>query len=506
MQFPKIIQGGMGAGVSSWRLARAVALEGQLGVVSGTALATLVIRVLQTGDPGGHLRRAAAAFPNPAVAERVLKRYFVEGGIPPGSSSKRHAMYTLNPPQDLTELTVFAAFSEVYLAKEGHDGLVGINLLEKIVLPNLPSLYGAMLADVDYVIMGAGIPLEIPGALDTLSQHQPFGLRVPVTGAAKGEEHRINFNPADIIPAPAAPLSRPVFLAIISSNVLATALRKRANGRVDGFVVEAPIAGGHNAPPRGPLQLNERGEPVYGVKDEVNLAELATHGLPFWLAGGYASPERLRYALDNGAAGVQAGTIFALCEESGMTAALRAQLIEQMLAGTIDVYTDPLASPTGFPFKLARIKDTLADDEQYAARPRRCDLGFLRIAYKKPDGKVDYRCSAEPIDHYLKKGGTMEDTHGRKCLCNGLTGTVGLPQRQPTVYVEQPLVTIGDDIVRMRPFFADGRNHITAAEIIQKLLSESVQPGCPEPQMTASPEPPGTPALPERDLTSSSCP
>ena len=116
MQFPKIIQGGMGAGVSSWRLARAVALEGQLGVVSGTALATLVIRVLQTGDPGGHLRRAAAAFPNPAVAERVLKRYFVEGGIPPGSSSKRHAMYTLNPPQDLTELTVFAAFSEVYLA------------------------------------------------------------------------------------------------------------------------------------------------------------------------------------------------------------------------------------------------------------------------------------------------------------------------------------------------------------------------------------------------------
>ena len=37
---PTIIQGGMGAAISNWRLARAVAKEGQLGVVSGTALAT----------------------------------------------------------------------------------------------------------------------------------------------------------------------------------------------------------------------------------------------------------------------------------------------------------------------------------------------------------------------------------------------------------------------------------------------------------------------------------
>jgi len=35
---PTIIQGGMGAGVSGWRLAKAVAQCGQLGVVSGTAL------------------------------------------------------------------------------------------------------------------------------------------------------------------------------------------------------------------------------------------------------------------------------------------------------------------------------------------------------------------------------------------------------------------------------------------------------------------------------------
>jgi nitronate monooxygenase len=42
VQFPKIIQGGMGVGVSNWRLAQAVSKLGQLGVVSGTALDQLL--------------------------------------------------------------------------------------------------------------------------------------------------------------------------------------------------------------------------------------------------------------------------------------------------------------------------------------------------------------------------------------------------------------------------------------------------------------------------------
>lgn len=60
---PVVIQGGMGVAVSDWRLARAVSLTGQLGVVSGTAVDVLMTRRLQSGDPGGHVRRALAAFP-----------------------------------------------------------------------------------------------------------------------------------------------------------------------------------------------------------------------------------------------------------------------------------------------------------------------------------------------------------------------------------------------------------------------------------------------------------
>lgn len=56
---PLIIQGGMGVAVSDWRLARAVSILGELGVVSGTALAIVLSRRLQAGDPGGEMRRRA---------------------------------------------------------------------------------------------------------------------------------------------------------------------------------------------------------------------------------------------------------------------------------------------------------------------------------------------------------------------------------------------------------------------------------------------------------------
>jgi NAD(P)H-dependent flavin oxidoreductase YrpB (nitropropane dioxygenase family) len=88
------------------------------------------------------------------------------------------------------QLAVLANFVEVWLAKEGHAGPVGVNLLTKVQLPNLASLYGAMLAGVDYVLMGAGIPREIPGALDALAEHRPARMRLDVEGDAAGAEER----------------------------------------------------------------------------------------------------------------------------------------------------------------------------------------------------------------------------------------------------------------------------------------------------------------------------
>ena len=73
----------MGVQISSWQLASAVARAGQLGVVSGTALDLALARRLQDGDLDGHYRRALAHFPDQAIVDRVLARYFVPGGPRP---------------------------------------------------------------------------------------------------------------------------------------------------------------------------------------------------------------------------------------------------------------------------------------------------------------------------------------------------------------------------------------------------------------------------------------
>jgi nitronate monooxygenase len=226
----------------------------------------------------------------------------------------------------------------------------------------MASLYGAMLAGVDYVIMGAGIPMQIPGILDTFVNHGATQYRVDVVGAEKDAEYAIHFDPAALFPGLAeqvGPLPRPDFLPVVSSLTLARALKKRASGEVNGFVVELPTAGGHNAPPRGDYDLNERGEPVYTKRDDVDPSDFGKLGLPYWLAGGYGSPEGLQAALDAGAAGVQVGTAFAYCEESGMDPALTAPVIEAVLAGNApNVLTSARVSPTGFPFKVVGVPGT----------------------------------------------------------------------------------------------------------------------------------------------------
>ena len=199
-------------------------------------------------------------------------------------------------------VAVLGAFVEVYLAKEGHEGSVGMNLLTKIQIPNLPSLYGAMLAGVDVILMGAGIPKEIPAALDQLAKHQKASLRFDVDELPAGEDQRLVIDPQEFWTTTPPEIKRPHFLAIIASNSLATMLARKASGKVNGFVIEGPTAGGHNAPPRGETRLNERGEPIYGERDVVDLDKMSELGLPFWLAGGAGRKGRLKEALAAGVA------------------------------------------------------------------------------------------------------------------------------------------------------------------------------------------------------------
>jgi NAD(P)H-dependent flavin oxidoreductase YrpB (nitropropane dioxygenase family) len=463
---PAIIQGGMGVAISDWRLAQAVSRIGQLGVVSGTAVDTVLVRRLQDGDIGGHIRRAMARFPIPGVAEDAIRRFFQPEGRAPGAPYKLLPMYRQAVSLAREQITVLAAFVEVLLAKEGHNNPVGMNLLTKVQLPNLALLYGALLAGVDVVLMGAGIPLDIPAALDTLAEHKPTAIGFDVEEQPAGTTEQLTFDPgahwATLPPA----LKRPLFLPIIASNSLATMLVRRAKGRVDGFIVEGPTAGGHNAPPRGKQQLNQRGEPIYGPRDEVDLEKLRELRLPFWLAGGAGSPERLQYALAQGAQGIQVGTLFAYCAESGLAAPLKDSVLAAVVRGAVEVRTDPSASPTGYPFKVVTWNDDVKLEHN---RERMCDLGYLRSAYHTPDGQIGYRCAGEPVDAFVKKGGTAEATEGRMCLCNALMANAGYGQEREEAGPEPPLLTSGDDLVTMGGFL-NGHTSYTAQDVVTYLL------------------------------------
>ncbi len=459
--------------VSNWHLARTVSSLGQLGVVSGTGLDQVFSRRLQDGDQSGLIRHALSHFPFPKMAGRVLDELFVPGGKPKAAVYKPLPLPYAKEKRKFYELCILSNFVEVFLAREGHDHPVGINYLEKIRMPHLPSLYGAMLAGAAVVIVGAGIPMDFPHAIAAFSRHQPASYPLPVAGATSAFAGAVlRFDPADFIEAGIVlpELNVPDFLPIVSTDALATILMRKVGEGIQGFVVEGATAGGHNAPPRGRHAMTEDGQPVYGARDLPDLSVFRKLGLPFWLAGGCGSREALARACSEGAAGVQVGTPFALCSDSGLAPEMRLALLEQARAGRTRVFTDPLASPTGFPFKVAALPGTLSDEAVYQQRVRRCDLGFLQDPYVRADGTVGYRCAAEPIEAYLAKGGSREDTIGRTCICNGLMSAAGYPQVLADGTHEPPILTLGDDYLNIHRFFRAGNPVFSAADVVRDIL------------------------------------
>ena len=163
---------------------------------------------------------------------------------------------------------------------------------------------------------------------------------------------------------------------------------------------------------------------------------------------------------------------------------VRNDVLAQIAERDLKVFTDPAASPTGFPFKVLQVDNTLANEETYNARPRVCNLGYLRTPFLQEDGKVGYRCPSEPVDKWVAKGGEAKATKGRKCLCNALCADAGFPQVRKVknddgttnLYTEQGLVTSGDDVNNCRQFLKqdeeDGSYSFSAGDVVDYLKAE----------------------------------
>ena len=505
----KLIQGGMGVYVSNWRLAQAVSKERpgiSAGTVSGTGLDVVYTRILQLGDPGGHIRRALNAFDHQystQIGQRIIDRYFIENGKKPDARFKyppKQVVHNLSGnkiipkpvssqgPVELTmedeviELLIATCFAEVWLAKEGHQGRIFINFMHKIELPLIYCMYGAMLAGVDGMIVGAGNPDGLPKVCSLFTTHQQVTHPIVVLYRESGEDFQLVFDPKTFADGVFThkPLNRPAFLAIVSSENLASSLAQSLSEKPDGFVIEHHTAGGHNASPQGPLILDDRGQPVYGEEDEPDFDSIRQTGLPFWLAGGYSTREKIQYALSLGANGVQVGSIFALSQESGLRPSHKTAILNKLKQGVEDseLVQTTLFSPTGYPFKVANLEGTLSEESVYQNRQRVCDLGLLQqraLGKTKEDGSrlMTQRCVAEPITHFTDKRGLERNTKDRRCLCNGLLAAVGLGQiiDEKGVAVEEPaIVTLGNNLGSIRRLSGNGQTNYWVKDVITDLL------------------------------------
>ena len=143
-----IVQGGMGVGVSAHRLAGSVAALGAVGTISSV-----------------DLRRH-----HPDLMERTHE-------LLPGEAATQAAKQAIN------EANLEALAREIVAARElsGGRGLLAINVM-RAVGEYAPSVQRALECGIDAVVVGAGLPLDLPD----LAQDHPRALLMPILSDARG--------------------------------------------------------------------------------------------------------------------------------------------------------------------------------------------------------------------------------------------------------------------------------------------------------------------------------
>ncbi|HSV74635.1 MAG TPA: hypothetical protein VLH79_12825 [Chthonomonadales bacterium] len=433
---PRLIQAGMGAHISCARLANITSRLGALGVVSGVGLRHIVGEQVRAGDADAI--DLASRFPIKRYVEDLLS-------YAPGGSRHRQPIPIDHPdPQRAAfprRLSTICAYVEVMRARKGHRGKVGINVMWKCALTVLPTIYGAALAGADALLCGAGVPMELPDILRRVQTSKDMEYR-PLTGTGTNVRLEIAQDDAARVFSE-VPLPRAI--PILSNfafpkRMLDVWEREQEGQRPFAFVLENHAAGGHNAPPRDRAGFTER-DNIDRYFDKV-----VALGVPVYVAGAFATGgtrEDLLHWIGRGAYGIQVGSRFALCADSGLSPALRDAVIVANREGGARIATDLGVSPTGYPFKTVAVPGSLTDPAVYGARKRICNRGYLlqSLFATLPDGTIveRYVCPAMPEEQYVRLGGDAADTVNRVCLCNALLSTAGIGGDG-----EMPMVTLGE--------------------------------------------------------------
>lgn len=306
-----IVQGGMGVGVSAHRLAGSVAAQGAVGTISSVDL--------RRHHPD-LMARAAGLAPGPAL------RSIIDAANLEALQREIAAARTLSQGR----------------------GLLAVNVM-RAVSSYADSVRTALQAGIDAVVVGAGLPLDLPD----LAREHPHALLVPILSDARG---------------------------------VTLLLRKweRKQRLPDAIVIEHPRwAGGH----LGAARIEDLGDPRFDferVLPEVG-AFLRSAGVerevPLVAAGGVRRFEDILRLQGLGAAAVQLGTPFVATEECDAH-----PLFKQVLAEAGDDDIVELTSVAGLPARAVRTPwverylKALPRLQQAAQRKSRCTMAFDCLA------------------------------------------------------------------------------------------------------------------------------
>ena len=268
----------MGAGVSNWRLARAVSRLGHLGVVSGTALDQILVRRLQDGDPGGNMRRGLDHFPFREMAERIQREYYIPGGKRESAPYKTLPLHEktargsgkscVSQPTSLRCLLRMMA-TTIRWASTTWKKLTSA--------PFLPCTSHACRKG-RYVLIGAGIPVKIPDVLDNFVHHQPATYPLHVSGAQRARKRSWRSIPRSSWWEIFRHSSVHGFSQSFPRMYSAAAILREPTAAWKDSSSKGHTAGGHNAPPRGKLQVDGTGEVIYGERDRVKIDKIRQFG------------------------------------------------------------------------------------------------------------------------------------------------------------------------------------------------------------------------------------
>jgi nitronate monooxygenase len=245
-----VVQGGMGVGISAHRLAGSVAALGAVGTISSV-----------------DLRRH-----HPDLMERTHE-------IAPGAAGTAAAKQAI----DAANLEALEREIRAARALSGGRGLLAVNVM-RAVSAYAPSVQRALECGIDAVVVGAGLPLDLPD----LAQEHPKALLVPILSDARG----------------------------VQLLVRKWERRKRLP---DAIVIEHPrLAGGH----LGAARIADLEDPRFDFENVLpqSLAWLRSAGvekdIPLIAAGGLRCHADIARVQALGAAAAQLGTPFAVTCES----------------------------------------------------------------------------------------------------------------------------------------------------------------------------------------------